>query len=72
MLETLHHHIRRPVPIYGMNRGTVGFLMNVYAEDDLLERLERAEPVRLHPLAMKAWTIERLAWLDAEIGRRAH
>jgi NAD+ kinase len=58
MLETLHHYLDRHVPIYGMNRGTVGFLMNVYAEDALMERLERAEMVRLHPLAMKAVTID--------------
>lgn len=54
MLETLHKSIARRVPIYGMNRGTVGFLMNTYSEDGLLERLEQAEPVRLHPLAMQS------------------
>jgi NAD+ kinase len=54
MLETLHKFLDRHVPIYGMNRGTVGFLMNAYSEDTLVERLERAEPVNLHPLAMKA------------------
>jgi NAD+ kinase len=54
MLETLHRHIDRHVPIYGMNRGTVGFLLNAYSEADLMARLERAERVRLHPLVMKA------------------
>src|SRR5574340_1143938 len=54
MLETLHRHIDRQVPIYGMNRGSVGFLLNVYSENDLVERLERAETVRLHPLVMTA------------------
>lgn len=58
MLETLHHYIDRQVPIYGMNRGTVGFLLNVYGEDDLMERLERAEIVRLHPLVMRAVTVD--------------
>ena len=58
MLETLHRHIDRQVPIYGMNRGTVGFLMNVYAEESLLQRLDRAETVRLHPLIMKAVTVD--------------
>lgn len=57
MLETLHRHIDRHVPIYGMNRGTVGFLLNVYNDDSLLERLERAEAVRLHPLMMRAVTV---------------
>ena len=54
MLETLHAHLDRAVPIYGMNRGTVGFLMNTYEEDSLVERLERAERVTLHPLRMSA------------------
>ncbi len=59
MLETLHRHIDCEVPIYGMNRGTVGFLMNAYSETDLLNRLERAQTVRLHPLAMAAVTADR-------------
>ncbi|MEM7222114.1 MAG: NAD kinase [Pseudomonadota bacterium] len=54
MLETLHGSIARQVPIYGMNRGTVGFLMNQYHEDDLPERLARAERVTLRPLKMTA------------------
>ena len=58
MLETLHRHIERKLPIYGMNRGTVGFLMNIYTEDNLMERLDRAETVRLHPLVMKAQTMD--------------
>jgi NAD+ kinase len=58
MLESLHKHMDRGVPIYGMNRGTVGFLMNEYSEDDLRARLERAEQVQLHPLRMIA---ERIA-----------
>lgn len=52
MLETLHRYLYCHVPIYGMNRGTVGFLMNNFREDNLLERLERAGPVQLHPLCM--------------------
>jgi NAD+ kinase len=58
MLESLHKHMDRSVPIYGMNRGTVGFLMNEYSEDDLRARLDRAEQVQLHPLRMIA---ERIA-----------
>ena len=54
MLETLHTHIGRPVAIYGMNKGTVGFLMNDYSEDGLLERIERAVSASIHPLAMHA------------------
>ncbi len=56
MLQTLHANIGRDVAIYGMNRGSVGFLMNGYEADDLPERLRRAEPVRVHPLRMRATT----------------
>ncbi len=58
MLETLHRYMHREVPIYGMNRGTVGFLMNTYREDDLPERLERTEQVSLRPLRMTACTMD--------------
>ncbi|MFN2376067.1 MAG: NAD kinase [Candidatus Binatia bacterium] len=54
MLETLHAFLDRRLPIYGMNKGTVGFLLNDYSEDDLLERIDRAVPASIHPLAMKA------------------
>ena len=54
MLETLHRQVGRARAIYGMNRGTVGFLMNAYSEDGLLERLEAAQPVDLYPLVMHA------------------
>jgi NAD+ kinase len=54
MLETLHTTIDRSVPIYGMNLGTVGFLLNEYRVDGLLERLDRAVSVPLHPLRMRA------------------
>ena len=54
MLETLHRHMERDVPIFGMNRGSVGFLMNVFGEDHLMDRLARAQPIRLNPLRMVA------------------
>ena len=54
MLQTLHAHLEDRIPIYGMNRGSVGFLMNEYNETDLKERLMRAEANRIHPLAMRA------------------
>jgi NAD+ kinase len=57
MLETLHIHLERKKPIFGMNRGSVGFLMNEYREeDDLIERLEKAATVKVSPLVMKAKT----------------
>jgi NAD+ kinase len=55
MLQTLHRYMNDRMPIYGMNRGSVGFLMNEYREDGLLERLAEAEISRVHPLAMVAY-----------------
>jgi NAD+ kinase len=52
MLETLHRYLPLNKPVYGMNLGTVGFLMNSYTPDGLLERLHQAAPVSLHPLMM--------------------
>lgn len=54
MLETLHENLESGRPIYGMNRGSVGFLMNEYSEDALLERINAAERAVIHPLAMSA------------------
>ncbi len=58
LLETLHRALRRdgknPPPVYGMNRGSVGFLLNAFKEDDLPERLATAQRVSLHPLRMLA------------------
>ena len=54
MLQTLHACMNEQIPIYGMNRGSVGFLMNEYNEDNLTERLAAAELTRIHPLSMIA------------------
>jgi NAD+ kinase len=54
MLQTLHKFMPSGKPIYGMNRGTVGFLMTAYHEDSLRERLAAAEESVIHPLAMCA------------------
>jgi NAD+ kinase len=56
MLRTLHRHIARRLPVYGMKVGTVGFLMNHYDEGDLPARLARAQATPLRPLAMDAVT----------------
>lgn len=74
MLETLHRYLYRKVPIYGMNRGTVGFLMNTFRDDDLPARLKRAQPVELHPLRMAARrtngeTVEALAFNEVSLLR---
>jgi len=59
MLQTLHAFTAAGKPIYGMNRGTVGFLMNEFHEGDLLEKLAAAEKAVIHPLKMTAYTAAR-------------
>ena len=54
MLQTLHGFMGQGKPIYGINRGSVGFLMNEYRELDLLERINSAERSIIHPLLMQA------------------
>jgi NAD+ kinase len=54
MLQTLHRFMQSGKPIYGMHRGTVGFLMNEFAEDKLKERLSAAKTAVIHPLLMRA------------------
>jgi NAD+ kinase len=56
MLETLHRNLSRDVPVYGMNCGSVGFLMNEFNEAELPARLGRAQEAVLHPLRMHAVT----------------
>ncbi len=54
MLATLHRTQDNPAPVYGMNRGTVGFLMNAYSEQGLMERLTQAVEEVINPLSMRA------------------
>jgi len=54
MLEVQHRFLGRNLPVYGMNCGSVGFLMNAFHEDDLLARLRAAQAATLHPLRMRA------------------
>jgi NAD+ kinase len=63
MLQTMHKHLNSRIPIYGMNRGSVGFLLNDYREDSLKERLQAAEVNIIHPLRMTAY--------DAKGGKHA-
>lgn len=57
MLRALHDGISNDKPVYGMNRGSVGFLLNEYREEDLINRIEKAQTVKLNPLRMKAVTM---------------
>ena len=54
MLQTLHKFMNSGKPIYGMQRGTVGFLMNDFSIDNLIERLTAAQITVIHPLVMRA------------------
>ncbi len=58
MLRTMHETQNLPAPVYGMNCGTIGFLMNEYAEDGLIERLEAAEMETINPLSMSATRVD--------------
>ena len=55
MLQTLHTFLNKGKPIYGLNVGSVGFLMNEYRSEDLLKRLDAAERATVHPLRMQAY-----------------
>ncbi len=77
MLQTLHRFMRTAKPIYGMNRGSVGFLMNEYREDNLLGRLTRVTTTTTHPLTMTATddrgrTHQGLAINEVSLFRQTH
>jgi NAD+ kinase len=54
MLQTMHETQKLKLPVYGMNCGTIGFLMNSFSDEALMERLEAAEEATINPLSMKA------------------
>ncbi len=56
MLQSLHRHGALGKPVFGMKLGSVGFLMNHYRDEELLERIAQAEPAKLRPLEMLALT----------------
>jgi NAD+ kinase len=58
LLHTIHDHLQLGRPIFGMNRGTVGFLMNQYRPDGLVERVAAATPITVHPLRLAATYID--------------
>lgn len=53
MLKTMHRYMHTNTKIYGMNRGSIGFLMNEYSPEDLLKRIQKAVVTKLYPLEMK-------------------
>jgi NAD+ kinase len=77
MLQTLHKFQNTGIPIYGMNRGTVGFLMNDFHTDDLPDRLSAAEPTVIHPLRMDVISqdgerISAIAFNEVSLLRQRH
>jgi len=77
MLQTLHRFMSSGKPIYGMHRGTVGFLMNEYYDDDLPARLAKARVTMIHPLLMRAHdddgdTIEFHAFNEVSLFRQTY
>lgn len=75
VLHVVHQYLHLQRPIFGMNRGTVGFLLNVYRPDMVVERIRAAQEVTIHPLWMTAETIdgkleESLAFNEVSILRR--
>lgn len=74
MLQTLHAFVDRNRPIYGMNFGSIGFLMNEFAVENLVTRLDAAETTTVHPLRMRATTkdgstVEALAFNEVSLLR---
>ncbi len=75
MLDAMRRRFEDHKPVYGMNRGTVGFLMNEYNEDDLVERIDQAERATVKPLRMNVTDIhdqhhQRLAINEVSILRQ--
>src|SRR5271154_4906567 len=71
MLQTLHQHMHSGKPIYGMHRGTVGFLMNEFSSHDLHARLAAAKESVIHPLLMRATDIHGAVHLHHAINEVA-
>jgi NAD+ kinase len=69
MLQTLHAMLEdgRARPVFGMNRGTFGFLMNEWRLEGLFERIQGAKHIRVAPLAMEATTIRGETWTHPAI-----
>jgi NAD+ kinase len=77
MLRALHDSITHKKPVFGMNRGSVGFLLNEYREENLIERLQKAQTVRISPLRMQAKTVggqthDALAINEVSLLRQTH
>ncbi len=77
MLKALHHSMHSGIPVFGMNRGSIGFLLNQYSSTDLITRLKNATIFLISPLEMKVIdknNVEhnRLAINEASVIRETH
>ncbi len=77
MLRALHKFTDIPLPIYGLNLGTLGFLLNEYKNRNLIERIEAAQEHKIHPLRMRATDIhgndhEHIAYNEVSLLRETH
>lgn len=77
MLRALHQFTDVDLPLYGLNLGTLGFLLNEYKKRDLVARIERAKAYEIHPLRMKAEDVnggvhEALAYNEVSLLRETH
>ncbi len=77
MLHALHHHADLDIPLYGMNAGTLGFLLNEYSTKDLEKRVKQAKKIDIHPLRMdvtdaRGKTYDGLAYNEVALLRQTH
>jgi NAD+ kinase len=77
MLETLRRHMDDSIPVFGLNQGTIGFLMNEHRENDLSERIAAAKASVIHPLRMNTTTtngsiMENVAINEVSLLRQTH
>ena len=77
MLHVLHETLHHDLPVFGMNCGRLGFLMNHFASDELVERIESAETAPIHPLRMSVTCAdgshhEELAINEVSLIRQTH
>jgi NAD+ kinase len=77
MLDTLRRHMNDSIPVFGLNQGTIGFLMNDHSDENLHERIAAAKASVIHPLRMSATTIdgstfENVAINEVSLLRQTH
>ena len=77
MIRALHAFTGTPLPLYGLNLGTLGFLLNEYKSQDLVERISNANSYKIHPLRMRATDVmgrchETLAYNEVSLLRETH